>query len=353
MAFGLPSKEEMRDYLISQKVPPERAEQLAADAARANAAQAARTAALSIVAGAAPARAGATAVREGITAASEAAPGFMSSVANAPRAAWEYLTVPRGVVRNPTTGVRVPTRNASTGRMERTPDYFLPGQNVAQGVTAAGALGGASLLGSSLGDGAGNRLKYNESIDRAEDPDFYRSVGANTFRGDPALDRPEDASFSPLVNNYLDRNTPSELAAYPRQVQGPLMPPPATSSKPAATATARSTAPMQTSRESQMQAHSEPPSSSFLSRLFSGPEYQSTGERVIRDEGKGVNWGSPESAADFVRADKALRAQRPEMFERQAEARGGAPKAINGGGGKDAALHKALEIIHHLLTRGR
>jgi hypothetical protein len=42
------------------------------------------------------------------------------------------------------------------------------------------------------------------------------------------------------------------------------------------------------------------------------------------------------------------------MFERQAEARGGAPKSIggNGGGGKDAALHKALEIIHHLLSRG-
>jgi hypothetical protein len=40
------------------------------------------------------------------------------------------------------------------------------------------------------------------------------------------------------------------------------------------------------------------------------------------------------------------------MFERQAEARGGAPKA-SGGGGKDAALHKALEIIHHMLVRGR
>jgi len=93
---------------------------------------------------------------------------------------------------------------------------------------------------------------------------------------------------------------------------------------------------------------------SFLSRLFSGPAYQSTGDLVVKEGGQGVNWGSPESAADFVRADKALRAQRPEMFERQAEARGGAPKSIggNGGGGKDAALHKALEIIHHLLSRG-
>jgi hypothetical protein len=95
---------------------------------------------------------------------------------------------------------------------------------------------------------------------------------------------------------------------------------------------------------------SEP--TSFLSRLFSGPEYQSTGERVVKKGGQGVNFGSPESAADFFRADKALRAQRPEMFERQAEARGGATKS-SGGGGKDAALHKALEIIHHMLVRGR
>jgi hypothetical protein len=90
-----------------------------------------------------------------------------------------------------------------------------------------------------------------------------------------------------------------------------------------------------------------------LSRLFSGPEYQSTGERVVKEGGQGVNYGSGDSAADFFRADKALRAQRPELFERQAEARGGAPKPVAGGGGKDAALHKALEIIHHLLTRGR
>jgi hypothetical protein len=87
--------------------------------------------------------------------------------------------------------------------------------------------------------------------------------------------------------------------------------------------------------------------------MFGGPEYQSTGDRVVKEGGQGVNFGSGESAADFFRADKALRAQRPEMFERQAEARGGAPKSSGGGGGKDAALHKALEIIHHMLVRGR
>ena len=69
--------------------------------------------------------------------------------------------------------------------------------------------------------------------------------------------------------------------------------------------------------------------------------------------GAPINWGSPDSAADFFRASKALKEQRPEMFDRQTEARGGAPKARSAAGGKDAALHKALEIIHHLLVRGR
>jgi len=94
--------------------------------------------------------------------------------------------------------------------------------------------------------------------------------------------------------------------------------------------------------------------SNLLSKIFSGKDYQSNAELVNKPMGGApVNWGSSDSAADFFRADKALREQRPEMFERQAEARGGAPKPVSGNGGKDAALHKALEIIHHLLTRGR
>jgi soluble lytic murein transglycosylase-like protein len=43
----------------------------------------------------------------------------------------------------------------------------------------------------------------------------------------------------------------------------------------------------------------------FLSDLFSGPDYLSTGK-----EASPTNWGDPESAADFFRADKALRLAR-------------------------------------------
>ena len=143
-----------------------------------------------------------------------------------------------------------------------------------------------------------------------------------------------------------------ELARAATQVSGlmdsgPGITAPAAAARPAA----RPMPPMPMARPSDVPRGE---TASFMSRFFGGPEYQSTGERVVKEGGQGVNFGSGESAADFFRADRELRKQRPEMFERQAEARGGAPKPVSsGGGGKDAALHKALEIIHHLLTRGR
>jgi hypothetical protein len=84
----------------------------------------------------------------------------------------------------------------------------------------------------------------------------------------------------------------------------------------------------------------------LLGKIFSGNDYQSTGQRVVDD--KGVNWGSSESPSDFFRADKA-RMQRQALSSDNDEGkkRGGAV------GGKDAAMHKALEIIHHLLMRQR
>jgi hypothetical protein len=42
----------------------------------------------------------------------------------------------------------------------------------------------------------------------------------------------------------------------------------------------------------------------FSDRLFSGPQYQSTGQKVV-DNGQ-VNWGDSQNAADFFRADKAM-----------------------------------------------
>ena len=85
----------------------------------------------------------------------------------------------------------------------------------------------------------------------------------------------------------------------------------------------------------------------LIGKVFSGPEYQSTGQRVVDD--KGVNWGSGDNPADFFRASKAD-TQRRQATAPEGEKRGG---SVTGSGGKDAAMHKALEIIHHLLMRQR
>ena len=81
----------------------------------------------------------------------------------------------------------------------------------------------------------------------------------------------------------------------------------------------------------------------ILSRIFSGKDYQSTGQQVVGDNGK-VNWGSPDVAADFFRADKARMAQ-PSGDDNN-YARGG---AANASPTKEALLHKSLEIIHHMI----
>ncbi len=88
-------------------------------------------------------------------------------------------------------------------------------------------------------------------------------------------------------------------------------------------------------------------------------DYQSTSQRVVeRPQGPTaggapqravLNWGDEGSAADFFRADKAMRELEKNKEEFVGRASGGRTGA--GAGGKDAAIHKALEIIHHLLTR--
>jgi len=93
---------------------------------------------------------------------------------------------------------------------------------------------------------------------------------------------------------------------------------------------------------------------SILDRIFSGQQYQSSApanaapgaSNALIQNGK-INWGDESmdqsgSKADFVRASKALQDTGDSGM-----ARGGAAKA-SGKGGHDA-IHKALEIIHHLI----
>lgn len=116
----------------------------------------------------------------------------------------------------------------------------------------------------------------------------------------------------------------------------------------------------------------------ILSRIFSGKDYQSAGGQLYkRDVGTGervLNWGDPESAADYFRAADAMARMTPEeqrslrgfsgrdieyadrMRASEGKAEGGGVMGqnnANGGKGptKEAMLHKALEIIHHLIQK--
>lgn len=76
-----------------------------------------------------------------------------------------------------------------------------------------------------------------------------------------------------------------------------------------------------------------------VQRAASEPE-----NMTLRDLWEVAN--SSGSASDFFRADKAMQEAMKNRQPEEARKSGGAV------GGKDAAVHKALEIIHHLLTRG-
>jgi len=89
----------------------------------------------------------------------------------------------------------------------------------------------------------------------------------------------------------------------------------------------------------------------FLDRLIGQPT-QSMGGELMQD-GK-INWGSGESAADFVRASQAMRKMQDEG--RKFEDIQGINPELEGrkSGGKvdeDKSLKRALEIIHHLVKR--
>ena len=114
---------------------------------------------------------------------------------------------------------------------------------------------------------------------------------------------------------------------------------------------ARAPAPATISSSTSAPAPAQPQSGGLFSRIFSGPDYQSTGDTVAKPGG-GVNWGSSENSADFFRA-----ARLAQQLQDQQNASGSSddaqPRASGGKvdkkPSKEAMLHKSLEIIHHML----
>lgn len=329
MAFGLPSAEQMRDYLISQGVDPIVAAERANVAARQNAAQAARTSALSIAAGAAPTRAAGAAAAEAAPAIARSAMGFGERVAAAPRTAWEFLTKPAEVLRNPSTGNLIQNVAPGKGMPLPRPDLpwgskipvFTPAQRAAQGTA-----GGLALGAGTAGVGA--------LADRPTAAPMPVMPADGTISGEGYGSRYDQAMADGSISgeqygeraNMLAARALGEAAGLP--MRRPAAAPSLESRQAAAQAVAdRAPAPMRR------------PEESVLSRIFSGQDYQSKGGQ-LRQDGR-INWGDPESAADFFRASKALQ----ETPDATGMKRGGAA-------GKPDSVHKALEIIHHLLMRG-
>ena len=101
--------------------------------------------------------------------------------------------------------------------------------------------------------------------------------------------------------------------------------------------------------------------------LFSGPDYQSNNQAVVsRPQGPmpgtggqqraTLNFGDSENAADFFRADKAMQGLLRDKEEFVGMASGGAANGSSNkaaGSGRDAAIYKALEIIHHMMVNRR
>jgi hypothetical protein len=222
----------------------------------------------------------------------------------------KFLTEPQRLP-HPVTGLPYQTKDPVTGKLGGYAMGFTPAQTAARvGLPTVGAAG-AGYLGL---QGAENR--------RARD-------AAATANEAPVYD--------------LEHSVPQDFDTWGRKIVGPSA---ATNSMdyPAnAVLIAKKNAGDQ-SRSAPAPAPAPAPAANegILSKIFGGDPYKGMDSAALM---KRAN-ENPDDAAAFFRADKALRAERPEMFTGDGMATGGAAKPH-----KDAALHKALEIIHHLISR--
>jgi hypothetical protein len=199
---------------------------------------------------------------------------------------------------------------------------------------AATTLGGTALLSGQqqLKDRMSAEADQQAAIEAARKMTDFDQSAPNTFNQQEAM---RIASVRPEFNQSWSNQVPVRPAV----------------------STAAAVRSQQAAPTPMMRPESSPsPKDSILSRIFSGQDYQSSGptrgdNRLYQGEKDGrkvINWGDPESAADFFRASKAQQdwnAQSPDSPSI------GAGMKRGGAAGKPDSVHKALEIIHHLLTR--
>ena len=376
MAFGLPTKEEIRDGLIARGVDPAMAEREAAVAARNNNRDAALS---SLIYG-----------TSGGRALMEAGPAIMSTgraalsnigtrAKDAIGTAREFMTKPsvagEGFKINPQTG-NVLQNVAPKGGVRPRPDLpfgvklpaeptFSVAQQLARyGLPSMGAVGATSYLANAGPDekarqdaetGARQAEELRMQQEAAADQSAFRRApnALPFFAGSDAARRSEMGGAPQTVTPGLLAMAGKDLGQgaapswnQPAAGDMPLMSRMSPESLRFSVDKARAAAPRQNQLDITARPVARPESidkkdDGIMSKIFGGDPTAGMSREDLMNR-----YNESGSAADFLRADKALRAERPEMFQSEGMATGGSAKPH-----KDAALHKALEIIHALIGR--
>ena len=234
-------------------------------------------------------------------AAQEKAAQAAANAKEAAQGAKSYLTEPQRLL-HPETGLPYQTVDPTTGRFGSYAVGFTPGQRLARvGAPVAGAtaLGyGLSMAGKNTNPEAPISGEASATPENRIDPSIYPDHLPREEQDAPFREIPADVPLPPVRPRAVE--IARDIPLPPRR-----------------------------------------PVESTPAPAPSKQDYQSSRGALVQN-GK-INWGDPDSAADFFRASKMLQ-DNPDM---SGFARGGTAGKPH----KDAALHKALEIISALISR--
>lgn len=348
MAFGLPSKEEMRDYLISKGMDPADAEARAAQAARTNTRQALTTMGTQ--------GAGALAEGAGAMAGGNLLQRAMQTIRGLDTAGTKQLMrTSTGQMRNVAANAPTVIRTAEGQIIKLAPGQAVPAGatvlNVAEAPVAsimagsAGAVGVPTALAYQRGEKGEGTVAAPQDSETMIDPASGASMG-RTISDNPVVARAMQVTTPPAAAETSTGTTQggdyNDVFNVPYNSQGgdyndvfnvPYKAP-AGGSRPAPRA--QNAGPAQTAQKAQ-----EP----WYARFMPSDPYAGMSSAKLMERAN----ANPDDAAAFFRADAALRKERPEMFEKKQE-EGMAHGGVAGGKHhKDAVVMKALEIIHHML----
>lgn len=198
-----------------------------------------------------------------------------------------------------------PTRRSSeeaVGRM-RAPSFqrLMQAGAMSQSINPARAAIGEQALAQARGN-----MAVRQGLGGIDEVEFqYRP----SMAPQPTPPMPDEVGFQyrPSMSPALAPRMPDEVGFQYRPSMNPLANPALNQPVVAGLDTTNRPAPMASS----VTAPARP--QGFFEQLFKGPQYQSN-NMLLQAEGQPINFGDPNSAADFFRADALLRQQNPSFF---------------------------------------